>query len=96
MKKFIALTLCLIMLLSCSITAFASNGLSGEGATAQSTITYQVDSNYCVIIPETVDAFNGFQLTASYMNITDAEQVNISVSGENSIAMTNDEGDTLI
>ena len=60
----------------------------------QSTVTYQVDSSFCVIIPETVDAFNGFQLTASNMNITESEQVNVSVNGENSIPMTNDEGDT--
>lgn len=57
-------------------------------------VAYEVDSSFCVVIPETVDAFNGFQLSASYMRITDAEQVNVSVNSENSILMTNDEGDT--
>lgn len=81
------------MVLSCSISAFAAE-LPYNEAKGQSTVTYQVDSSFCVIIPETVDAFNGFQLTASYMNITNSEQVNVSVNGENSIPMTNDEGDT--
>ncbi len=93
MKKLLAFTLCFIMVLSCSIPAFAAE-LPYNEATGQSTVTYQVDSSFCVIIPETVDAFNGFQLTASDMNITEAEQVTVSVNGENSIPMTNDEGDT--
>lgn len=93
MKKIIAITLCLIMFLTCSISAFAAE-LPHNGATGESTVTYQVDSSFCVVIPETVDAFNGFQLTANYMNITESEQVNVSVNGENSITMTNDEGDS--
>lgn len=93
MKKFLALTLCLIMVLSCSISAFAAE-LPYNEAKGQSTVIYQVDSSFCVIIPETVDASNGFQLSASYMNITNSEQVNVSVNGENSIPMTNYEGDT--
>lgn len=92
MKKLLAFTLCFVMVLSCSIPAFAAE-LPYNKATGQSTVTYQVDSSFCVIIPETVDAFNGFQLTASNMNITEAEQVNVSVNGENSIPMTNDEGE---
>lgn len=93
MKKLLAFALCFVMVLSCSISAFAAE-LPYNEATGQSTVTYQVDSSFCVIIPETVDAFNGFQLTASNMNITEAEQVNVSVNGENSIPMTNDKGDT--
>lgn len=93
MKKLLAFTLCFVIVLSCSISAFAAE-LPYNEATGQSTVTYQVDSSFCVIIPETVDAFNGFQLTASNMNITESEQVNVSVNGENSISMTNDEGDT--
>jgi hypothetical protein len=94
MKKLVAFMLCLVVLMSCTITAFADNGLAGEGTSAESTVTYHVDSNFCVIIPETVDAYNGFQLSASYMNITNTEQVSVYVNGENSITMTNDEGDT--
>lgn len=93
MRKLLSITLCIAMLLTCSVTAFAAD-LPHDGATGQSTVTYEVDSSFCVVIPETVDAFNGFQLSASYMRITDAEQVNVSVNGENSILMTNDEGDT--
>lgn len=93
MKKFLCFALSMVMLLSCSVTAFAAE-LQYEDATGQAAITYQVDSSYCVIIPETVDAFYGFQLSASFMNITEAEQVNVSVNGANSIPMTNDEGDT--
>ena len=66
MKKLLALTLCFVMVLSCSISAFAAE-LPYNEATGQSTVTYQVDSSFCV---------------------------NISVNGENSIPMTNDEGDT--
>ena len=59
MKKLLAFTLCFIMVLSCSIPAFAAE-LPYNESTGQSTVTYQVDSSFCVIIPETVDV----QLTA--------------------------------
>lgn len=93
MKKIISLMLCITMLMCCGITAFAEE-LPHNGATGQSTVTYHVDSSFCVIIPETIDAFNGFQLSSSWMNITTTEQVNVYVNGENRIAMTNSSGDS--
>lgn len=92
MKKLLALSLCLVMVLSCSISAFAAE-LPYNEATGQSTVTYHIDSSFCVVIPETIDAFNGFQLSSSFMNITDSEQVNVYINGENYIPMTNEAGD---
>lgn len=92
MKKIISIILCVAMLMCCGITAFAAD-LPHNEATGQSTVTYHVDSSFCVVIPETIDAFNGFQLSSSFMNITDSEQVNVYINGENRIPMTNESGD---
>ena len=93
MKKALALILCLAMVFCFSITTFAAE-LQNDNTSAQSTVTYHVNSCFCVIIPETIDAGSGFQLSASTMNITDAEQVNVYINGENSIQMENTAGDT--
>ena len=92
MIKIICVTLCVMMLMCCGITAFAAD-LPHNEATGQNTVIYHVDSSFCVVIPETIDAFNGFQLSASFMNITDSEQVNVYINGENRIPMTNESGD---
>lgn len=93
MKKVLALILCVAMVFCFSITTFAAE-LQNDNTSAQSTVTYHVDSYFCVIIPETIDASSGFQLSASAMNITDAEQVNVYINGENSIQMENAAGET--
>lgn len=81
------------MVLSCSISAFAAD-LPHNEATWQSTVTYHVYSSFCVVIPETIDAFNGFQISSSFMNTTDSGQVNVYINGENQIPMTNEAEDT--
>ena len=91
MKKLLSLLIAVVFTIG--NTAFAAD-LNYSEATSSSTLTYHVDSSFCVVIPETLDAFNGFQLTSSYMNITDSEQVNVYINGENSIAMSNEHGDT--
>lgn len=65
MKRIISIMLCVIMLMCCGITAFAAD-LPHNEATGQSTVTYHIDSSFCVVIPETIDAFNGFQLYEHY------------------------------
>lgn len=95
MKKAISILVCVAAFLCCNVTAFAADSyLQNSGDTASSTVTYQVNSNYCITIPETIDAFNGFELTADYMNIKEDEQVNVSICGDNLIGMTNEYGDS--
>ena len=94
MKKVICVLICIAAFLCCNVTVFAADSyLQNSGDTASSTVTYQVNSNYCITIPETIDAFNGFEVRADYMNITDDEQVNVSICGDNLIEMTNEYGD---
>ena len=68
MKKIIALCLSVMLILSISTTAFASD-LSESGGTATASISYVVNSTYCVNIPETIDASTEYTFTASSMNI---------------------------
>ena len=94
MKKIIVCFLCVALTLCCGFTAFAAE-LQYPEASGSSNITYHVDSSFCVIIPETVDALNGFQLSATSMHILDTEQVNVYLNGENNIPMTNGSGDSI-
>lgn len=59
LKKILCFALSAIMMLSMSMTAFADDATISEGSSAQSTVTYSVDSQYMVIIPETIDATVG-------------------------------------
>lgn len=97
MKKFISLFLAIVLTLSMSVTAFAADAsLPHDGATGQSTVTYRVESSFCVIIPETLDGMNGFQLTADFMNITESEKVCVYVnSDDGKFTLTNESGDTM-
>lgn len=63
MKKILCFALSAIMMLSMSMTAFADDATISEGSSAQSTVTYSVDSQYMVIIPETIDATVGGDIT---------------------------------
>lgn len=94
MKKVLSLLLVAVLMLTSSVTAFAE-ALPHDGATGQSTLTYTVDNSFCVIIPETLDGFNGFQLTADYVKITESLELNVYVNGDEEIAMTNQDGDTM-
>lgn len=97
MKKFISLFLAIVLTLSMSVTAFAADMmLPHDGATGSSTVTYRVESSFCVIIPETMDGNNGFSLTADFMNITESEKVCVYVNSENGkFTLTNESGDTM-
>lgn len=78
-KKILCFALSAIMMLSMSMTAFADDATISEGSSAPSTVTYSVDSQYMVIIPETIDATVGGDITfrASLMNLLDGQQVNV-------------------
>lgn len=91
MKKYLALLICIATFFG--NTVFAED-LYLDESTSSSTLIYHIDSSFCVVIPETLDAFNGFELSAYYMNITESEQVNVYINGENSITMSNESGDT--
>ena len=96
MKKIIALCLSVMLILSISTTAFASD-LSESGGTATASISYVVNSTYCVNIPETIDASTEYTFTASSMNIQGNQQVLVNcftIYEGNNITMTNADGDT--
>lgn len=97
MKKIISLFLAIVLTLSMSVTAFAADMmLPHDEATGRGTVTYRVESSFCVIIPETMDGVNGFNLTADFMNITESEKVCVYVnSDDGKFTLTNESGDTM-
>lgn len=96
-KKVFALVLALTMILGLNTTVFASE-LWEDGQSASSTVTYYVDSSYSIYIPETIDLGEGYTFQASYLNITDNQQVNVSITNLTSagyLEMTNDSGNQI-
>lgn len=80
-KKLLSIALSVIMLFCASSTAFAQE--IGDGQQASSTVTYHVDSQYTVYIPEVIDGNNQYTFTAGLMNIAPDESVHITVTGLN-------------
>lgn len=78
-KKNILVALSAIMLLSASSTVFAQE--ISEEQQASSTVTYHVDSQYTVYIPEVIDGNSQYTFTAGLMNIAPDEVVNVTVNG---------------
>lgn len=78
-KKWLSIALSIIMLFCSSSTAFAQE--IGDGQQASSTVTYHVDSQYTVYIPEVIDGNNQYTFTAGLMNIAPDESVHITVTG---------------
>lgn len=96
-KKIFALVLALTMVLGLNTTVFASE-LWEDGQSASSTVTYYVDSSYSIYIPETIDLGEGYTFQASYLNITDNQQVNVSITNLTSagyLEMTSDSGNQI-
>ena len=79
MKKLLSIALSAIMFLCISTTAFAQE--ISDGMQASSTVTYHVDSQYTVYIPEVIDGNNQYTFTAGLMNIAPDESVHITVTG---------------
>lgn len=91
-----ALTVCLLF--SLTATAFAETTVTGSDS-ATTTITYHVDSQFMVYIPETLDLTymdkeNPYYFTAGMMELEENNSVEVLFADEK-ISMTNSKGDVL-
>ena len=79
MKKVLSV-LCAVCLILAPITVQAQEIYGdGEGTT---TVTAHVDSQYCVLIPETIVADGTlYNFTASVMQLAEGDVVNVSIGG---------------
>ena len=98
MKRFICFIICAALMLSMSITASAEDyEISGDQQTAQSNLSYDVESTFTVYIPQTIDLNTGYQFSASYMNLESDLQVSVyckTMEQNGSITMTNAQGES--
>lgn len=93
MKRLLAFVMVAVMLFSVSIIAHAEEHEWMDG-TAQVTMTYSVDSTYCLWIPETIDVNTGYTFTAEMLNIRETEQLTVRISNLNNgcLTFTNESG----
>ena len=99
MKKILALFLSVVLILSMSVTAFATE-VTSDYQVAQSTLSYTEPSTYTVIIPETMYVSTGAMLEfeTKYINIQEDEQVVIrfaNLDENGAIALSNESGDSV-
>ena len=99
MKKFLAIVLSVVLVLSMSVTAFATE-LNIGNQTGQSTLSFTEPSAYTVIIPDTIYVSSGVTLEfeTTFLNIQQTEQLIIKVNNldENGrIPLTNELGNTI-
>lgn len=98
-KKCTALLIALCLLCNFSSTAFAAeNSVYGNGS-ADTIVTYHVDSQYMVYIPEMLDltymdANNPYVFTAGMMELQENEKVCVKASVDQ-ILLTNNSGATI-
>ena len=84
MKKFISVLMVLCMLVS--LIAFGMVNVNAEtqysyGGQTHSTLTYVEQSQYCVLIPETIDMNIGsYTFEADNMNLIDTEHVYVKLN----------------
>lgn len=79
MKKIMSI-LCAVALLTAPINVYAQE-IFGDGS-AETTVTAHVDSQYCVLIPETIVADGTlYNFTATSMLLAPGDSVNIAISG---------------
>lgn len=100
MRKMISIILSLAMVFAMSTAAFAAEIYDdSENKTASSEIVYNLESGYCIEIPEQIDASTGsYTFSAFYVNLNETEQVVVRISGVNESSMLelfNDAGDSL-
>lgn len=100
MKKLLALIFAAIMVCSVGTTAFAAEITDeSEMQTGYSEIVYNLDTSYCIEIPEKIDATAGaYTFTAAYVNLSETEQVVVRMSGIDEysrMSLQNANGDTL-
>ena len=80
MRKLIAIILSLFMF--CSHLCCAEQMIYGNGDTAESLVTYHVDSTFCILIPETLEVGTyPYYFSADSLDLCDNERIGISVYG---------------
>lgn len=92
--------ICTLFILICMIVCFFSMKAHADeyvtGGYGSSTITYSQPSDYCIIIPETIDADAGaYVFQAGQLNITENERVYIiltTADQDNNITLTHESG----
>ena len=98
MKRLVCIVLCAALALSMTIPVFAEDvQVSGDRQTGQSTLTYDVESSFTILIPQTIDLNTGYQFHASYMNLESDLQVSVyctTMEQNDHITMTNAAGDS--
>lgn len=93
MKKRILGTMMAISVMVGSVMPVSAAQLHTDGETANVQLSYDNQSTFCINIPESIDLNNpdGYTFTADYVNITDSEEVCVSIPDE-AIQMTNEWG----
>lgn len=100
MRKIISIILSLAIVFAMSTTIFAAEIYDdSENKTASSEIVYNLESGYCIEIPEQIDASTGsYTFSAFYVNLSETEQVVVRISGVSEVSqleLFNDAGDSL-
>lgn len=98
-KKCTVFLIILCLLCSLSSTAFAADTPVYGESSADTIVTYHIDSQYMVYIPETLDltymdASNPYVFTAGIMELQDNEKVCVKPSTDQ-IILTNNNGATI-
>lgn len=88
MKKFIAMALSLALMCVMGTTAFAAEITDNSDMnTAQSELVYNLDTSYCIMIPEQIDASTGsYTFEAAYISVSEEEQVTVRMSGVDEVS----------
>lgn len=95
MKKLLSI-LCALSILALPFNVYAEEVL-GPGQ-ADSTLTYHVDSQFSVIIPETIDVTNdAYYFSSGMMDLADGESVVVRITGlqNDRVTLTNANGNTV-
>jgi len=100
MKKLITIILSLTLMCTTGITGFAAEITEdSEVNAAQSEIVYNIDTGYCIMIPEQIDISAGsYIFEAGYINVSETEQVTVRMSDVDEVSCINlysENGDAL-
>lgn len=97
MKKIVSIILTIVCIFSvCSINCYAYDSYVTNGF-GETRITYHQQSDYSILIPETIDANAGsYTFQAGMLNITDSEKIYVKLSNPDSsgrILFTHEDGE---
>lgn len=88
MKKILSVFFSLCMIFSfCALTPIEASAYDSyiQNGSGTSTITYKQQSEYSILIPETIDANAGqYVFQAGMLNISNTEQIFVTVANANS------------